>query len=114
MRLNTARPSNLSFWRDRSSHEVDLLIEKGGELLPIEVKSGATVSRDAIGGLKKWQAISGQMEPRPRLIYGGDETQHRSEVDIIPWYRLASSQKSGVSPRSASIHIRRGETPLPQ
>jgi len=93
MRLNTARPSNLSFWRDRSGHEVDLLIEHGGELQPIEIKSGATVSRDALGGLKKWQAIAGKMALRPRLIYGGDEIQHRSEVDIIPWERLASSRQ---------------------
>ncbi len=91
--VNTARPSNLSFWRDRSGHDVDLLIEHGGELQPIEIKSGATVSRDALAGLKKWQAITGQTVPRPRLIYGGDETQHRREVDIIPWNRLASSQQ---------------------
>lgn len=94
MRLNTARSSNLSFWRDRSGHEVGLLIEYGGELQAIEIKSGATVSRDALGGLKKWQAIAGQMLPRPRLIFGGDETQYRSEADIIPWNRLAFSQQT--------------------
>lgn len=33
-RLNTARPSNLSFWRDRSGHEVDLLVEQGGNWKP--------------------------------------------------------------------------------
>ena len=92
MRLNTARPSNLSFWRDRSGHEVDLLIERGGELYPVEIKSGATISRDALRGLEKWKGITGLTTPRPRLIYGGDETQHRSDVDIIPWNQLASLQ----------------------
>ena len=92
MRLNTARPCNLSFWRDRSGHEIDLLIEHGGALQPVEIKSGATVRREALAWLFKWQRISGQTEPRPRLVCGGDETQHRSDVDVIAWKSLASSQ----------------------
>ena len=92
LRLNTARPSNLSFWRDRSGHEVDLLIEQGGELLPVEVKSGATVSRDALSGLTKWQGIAGRTSSRPRLIYGGEDTQQRGDVDIVGWRSLAATQ----------------------
>ena len=88
--MNTARPSNLSFWRDRSRHEIDLLIEHGGALQPVEIKSGATVWRETLAGLLKWQGISGQSEPRPRLVYGGDETRHRSNVDVIAWKWLAS------------------------
>jgi predicted AAA+ superfamily ATPase len=87
-RLNTARPSNLSFWRDRSGHEIDLLIEQGGVLQPVEIKSGATVRTEALSGLVKWQEISGQTEPRPRLVYGGDEAQHRSDVDVVAWRSL--------------------------
>ena len=49
-RLNTARPSNLSFWRDRSGHEVDLLVEQGGQTQAIEIKSGATPG----GPAPKW------------------------------------------------------------
>ena len=90
-RLNTARPSNLSFWRDRSGHEIDLLIEQGGMLQPVEIKSGATVRTEALSGLFKWQKISGQAEPRPRLVYGGNETQHRSEADVVAWRSLDAS-----------------------
>lgn len=98
-RLNTARPSNLSFWRDRSGHEIDLLIEQGGVLQPVEIKSGATVRREALSGLFKWQGISGQSEPRPRLVYGGDETQHRSDVDVVGWKSLACAPQPNFPSR---------------
>jgi len=98
-RLNTARPSNLSFWRDRSGHEIDLLIEQGGVLQPVEIKSGATVRREALSGLFKWQGISGQSEPRPRLVYGGDETQHRSDVDVVGWKSLACTPQPNFPSR---------------
>jgi len=90
-RLNTARPSNLSFWRDRSGHEVDLLVEQGGEVQPVEIKSGATISRDALRGLEKWQEITGETGLRPSLVYGGSETQSRGDVSVVGWRDLASA-----------------------
>ncbi len=87
-RLNTGRPSNLSFWRDRAGHEVDVLIETGGALLPVEIKSGATISRDAWRGLEKWREISGQQGPG-YLMYGGGELQARGELRTVPWTELS-------------------------
>lgn len=87
-RLNTARPSNLSFWRDRSGHEVDLLVELDGRLTAIEIKSGATPSPDAMRGLEKWRQIAGEDAGRPCLVYGGAEAQDRSNVDVRPWREL--------------------------
>lgn len=87
-RLNTAKPSNLSFWRDRSGHEVDLLMESGGRLQAIEIKSGATPTRDAMRGLEKWRQIAGDQADRPWLVYGGDETQERSDVKLLTWREI--------------------------
>jgi predicted AAA+ superfamily ATPase len=84
-RLNTAKPSNLTFWRDRSGHEVDLLIEKAGRLQAVEIKSGATPTRDALRGLEKWQQVTGNEADRSCLVYGGDETQERTNVDFLSW-----------------------------
>ena len=39
--------ANLTFLRDRDKHEIDLVIEEGGALHPIEVKKAATPRRDA-------------------------------------------------------------------
>jgi predicted AAA+ superfamily ATPase len=87
-RLNTARPSNLSFWRDRSGHEVDLLVEQGGQLQAVEIKSGATPGQDAMRGLEKWRQLAGEEAGRPCLVYGGSEAQSRSDIDILPWREL--------------------------
>ncbi len=87
-RLNTGLPSNLSFWRDRSGHEVDLLVTEGGSICPIEIKSGATVSQDALRGLKKWRELAGVESGRPHMVYGGNETQYRTDIDILPWNAL--------------------------
>ncbi len=87
-RLNTGRPSNLSFWRDRSGHEVDLLIEQGGQLQAVEIKSGATAGSDALRGLQKWRELVGDQTGPSRLVYGGGEAQTRSGVEMVPWHGL--------------------------
>ena len=86
--LNSARPSNLSFWRDRSGHEVDLLMEQGGKLTAIEIKSGATPGKDATRGLDQWHALAGEQAAPSILVYGGDEAQSRSDISIVPWRAL--------------------------
>ena len=46
---NRRLPAPLYFWRDASGHEVDVLIDLGSRLIPVEVKSGVTVPADAVG-----------------------------------------------------------------
>ncbi len=87
-RLNTGRSSNLSFWRDRSGHEVDLLIEQGGQLQAVEIKSGATPNADALRGLQNWRELVGEQTGPTRLVYGGSEAQTRSGVELAPWHGL--------------------------
>jgi hypothetical protein len=89
-RLNSGRPSNLSFWRDRSGHEVDVVLEAGGEPVPLEIKSGATITRDALRGLEQWRQISGRAG-HACLVYGGGEAQTRRDVRIVPWREIGQS-----------------------
>lgn len=84
-RLNAGRPSNLSFWRDRSGHEVDLLVESPQGIQPVEIKATATPTADCLRGLDQLRGMIGQAGPRPCLVYGGDMPQRRSESDIVPW-----------------------------
>ena len=42
---NAGETSNLYFWRDRSGHEVDLLIDHGTHLSPLEIKPGKPSTR---------------------------------------------------------------------
>jgi predicted AAA+ superfamily ATPase len=87
-RLNLGRPSNLFFWRDRSGHEVDVLVESPEGIQPVEIKATATPTADAMRGLDHWRVLTGASGPRPCLVYGGDAPQRRSDCDILPWNML--------------------------
>lgn len=87
-RFNRALASNLYFWRDRSGHEVDVVIEQGPTLVPVEVKSGQTVVPDFFESLKSWTKIAGEAGGRPWLVYGGDQRQSRSSAEVLPWREI--------------------------
>ncbi len=81
---NHGRRSNLFFWRDNTGHEIDVLIENGNQLFPIEIKSGQTITTDYFKGLNFWARISGKSEGA--IVYAGDQQYTRSSgVKIIPW-----------------------------
>ena len=76
------------FWRTQAGAEVDLLIESGGELLPVEVKHASTASRYDTAGLS--QAMRDLHMPRGFVIYRG--TEHRQiapNIRALPWDQVA-------------------------
>ncbi|MCB1758646.1 MAG: ATP-binding protein [Gammaproteobacteria bacterium] len=91
-RYNAGETSNLYFWRDRSGHEVDLLIDHGTHLSPMEIKSGQTINKDYFKGLEFWRKLAGETARKAWLVYGGDTRQTRSEVTILPWHEINSEQ----------------------
>ena len=89
-RFNAGQRSNLYFWRDRSGHEVDVLIDEGMDLIPVEIKSGQTITRDYFKGLKFWEKLTGKSGGI--IYYGGEEHQERSDGIVVKgWRELASS-----------------------
>jgi len=87
-RLNDGQPSNLFFWRDSKGLEIDLLLERGDDLTPVEIKSGQTIVPDFFTGLKHWLALSGTTVHPAWLIYGGDREHQKDTVGIVPWSML--------------------------
>jgi hypothetical protein len=78
----------LYFWRDHAGHEVDLLVGTPPQTVPIEAKSGATVTRDAFKGLAYWQALVGVGSAAGWLVHGGDATQERAEGRAVSWREI--------------------------
>ena len=80
-RLNQGKRSNLSFFRDAKGHEVDLLIQQADQIIPVEIKSGATVRDDFFKGLnyfhKHMQACDKKI-----LVYDGDRNEKRSHAVV--------------------------------
>ena len=81
-RLHRGKRNNLSFWRDGKGNEVDLLIETGPDVIPVEIKAGATISGDFFKGLHTFSARFASPPKAAALVYGGLEQQQRSDVAV--------------------------------
>ena len=45
------------FSRNSTGHEIDLLIDLGQEMLPVEAKSGQTFAADFLDGIECWPSL---------------------------------------------------------
>lgn len=86
--LNRGVQPSLYFWRDSQGHEVDILIDLGDELIPIEVKSGQTVNREFFKNLVYLQGLSMGGIHGGVLVYGGDEAWKHLDVVVRPWFAV--------------------------
>ncbi len=87
-RFHRARPSNIFFWRDNHGHEVDILLEEAGKLIPIEIKSGVSQSMSYFQGLNYWNQLAGSSAADGSVIYGGKDTVQTSEGKLVSWRDL--------------------------
>jgi len=86
--LHHGQEPDLYFWRDSTGHEVDILLERGTDLVPIEVKSGETLASDFYVGLQYWLALAQTPTGPAALVYGGDQTVRRSGIITYSWADL--------------------------
>ena len=84
-KLNRGEKPSFFFWRDSNGNEVDLIIEQGTKLMPVETKSGRTLTRESFSGLEKWLALAGKQAAAPTLIYGGDDSYRQKEIKVVGW-----------------------------
>ena len=87
-RYNRGRKSNMCFYRDAKGNEVDMIIEFGSDLFPVEIKAGETITPDYFKGLKQFRRVVPDLPWGAGLIYGGLERQIRSDTRIYPAYEL--------------------------
>ncbi len=82
-RLNQGIAPDLTFWRDSTGLEVDLVETKGLELHGYEIKSGSTYTNSYFDGLKKWGDLSRTPESRRTVIYSGADNLRTSGGNVI-------------------------------
>ncbi len=83
--LHRAEEARLYFWRDSGGHEVDVLIDQGRKLVPIEIKSAQTVASDFFDGIEYWRKLAGRKASPGALFYGGDKSFRRAGVAVYSW-----------------------------
>ena len=84
--LHRGLEPDLYFWRDSNGREVDLLLERGSHLHPVEIKSGETVPADAFRGLNNWLRLTEDPAGPATLVHAGDRARIVRNIDVLPWY----------------------------
>lgn len=83
-RFNQGYRDNLYFWRDNTGHEVDVVLDQGDDLFPIEIKAGQTIIPDFFKGLSFFEKLTGRAGGA--VVYAGKTPQQRSDgVSVVPW-----------------------------
>jgi uncharacterized protein len=103
--LHRGRRPRLSFYRDRRGLEIDLVVERGTDLLLVEVKSAQTPSGQALASFERFEEVlAGKQVPRIAdrvVVYAGNETQRRSQGTILSWRDLDNYDWEGSGSRAA-------------
>ena len=81
-RFNLGRRSNLSFYRDSTGNEVDLVYALADRLIAVEMKAGQTVSGSFLTMLHAIDRVLPDTVAAKVLVYGGDAESVREGVHI--------------------------------
>ncbi len=92
-RLNRGLAPDLWYWRTSDGHEIDLVLESGHHLLPIEIKAAATPFPKHGAELVLLRRLAAERDPDtvvpPGLIlYGGDEPRPCGLDRFVPWHSI--------------------------
>lgn len=94
-RVHRALPADLHFFRSRAGLEVDVVVESGASILAAEIKAGRTIAADFFESLDELRSLLALARPprsvRARLVHGGDSSQKRTGVQVVPWSRVADT-----------------------
>ena len=89
-RYNQANLNPLYFWRASNGQEIDLLIEKYNQRIPVEIKAGQTVTPDYFKGIRYWRSLTQATDhEKAYVVYAGAEAQSRSaNIKVLPYSEL--------------------------
>lgn len=88
-RLNQGLDARLYYYRDNHQNEVDLIIQQGHDLIPIEIKSTHTFTPSLLKNLKFFQNLVGDRCPKGFLIYAGEKEQWIGNIFLMNYRNCA-------------------------
>lgn len=73
------------FWQDSRGKEIDCLLAYGEKIIPVEIKSGKTISSSYMNNLRYWRDLAGLPENQGYVVYGGEKSMQTSTGTYISW-----------------------------
>lgn len=87
--FNNAQNEGMYYFRDSAGNEIDLILEREGEPIAIEIKSSKKVEDSMMRGLKYWQKL--QPNSQTILLHGGDRNEILNErMSILPYTEVSN------------------------
>ena len=79
--------ASIYFYRDTHGNEIDLIMDTGGRLFPVEIKSSATYNSGFFNGFRYWRK---NIEPQAGgyVVYSGNITQRVQKDQLVSWKNL--------------------------
>ncbi|MBC2716359.1 MAG: ATP-binding protein [Desulfobacteraceae bacterium] len=87
-RLHDGMDPDLYFWRDSAGHELDIIIDLGNQLIPVEVKSAQTIAKDFFKGLNYWKTLAKKASAPAALIYAGKRSLFQKNTAVYSWWNF--------------------------
>lgn len=88
MYYNRGEKPPIYYWRDHKGHEIDLLVDQGSQLIPIEIKSSHTFSSEYTKNIEWWLRIADIPVGDSFIIYGGDQDWEVATGKLLSWRNL--------------------------
>ena len=88
-RGSSADTTEILYWRASTGEEVDFVIERNGQLLPIEVRTGCRPRLSDIRGLRVFRQEYPDLTRSGGLLHGGDDLTWLADgILAAPWWRV--------------------------
>lgn len=78
-------PARLSTYRTEAGSEIDLILEKDGITVGIEIKAGTKLGAGDLSGLKRFATRLPKRRFRALVLYCGTHAYTDDVVDVLPW-----------------------------
>ena len=77
------------FWRDRTGNELDLLVDMGTKLFPVEIKASKTYHKRLKYNIANWLDLEGNDAEKGLVLYRGENIVGKGQnVTVVPWWDL--------------------------
>ena len=80
---------DLSYFRDVSGKEIDLIIETGEKIIAIEIKSAKTITNDFFKSFKNIETILQIDNIEKYIIYGGEKEFKYNDIRILNIFSIS-------------------------
>lgn len=93
-RYNSGKSNNINFYRDHKGNEVDVIYNIAQHVLPIEIKSGETVTKEYFKGLNYFEKLFPNLPYGKAVVYGGEKYYQQENTQIVSFLKTIEFLRS--------------------